>query len=66
MPGSLPIDTYAATVAARRTSGCASRWAAIARAASPTSSSERRPRAVSSWSRSADLASEPDGDMGPA
>ena len=29
-----------------RGSGCASRWAAIARAASPTSSSERRARAV--------------------
>ena len=32
VPGSGPIETYAATVAARRTSGAASSWSAMARA----------------------------------
>ena len=32
MPGSVPTETYAATVAARRTSGAASTCSAIARA----------------------------------
>ena len=53
VPGSLPIETYAATVAARRTSGAASSTSARSRAASPISTRLIRLRAVTSWSRSA-------------
>ena len=42
MPGSLPIETYAATLAARRTSGAASRTSARSRAAAPTSATRSR------------------------
>ncbi len=53
MPGSEPTATYAATVAARRTSGAAVRWRASASAAVDRSSSGLRLRVVSSWSRNA-------------
>src|SRR5689334_7054831 len=53
------METYAATVAARRTSGAARRCAASSRAQAPTSARERRLRRVRSWSRSASLAVGP-------
>ena len=55
VPGSVPTETYAATVAARRTSSRRAGGRRSAAAASPTSASGSRRRAVSSWSRSAEL-----------
>ncbi len=71
VPGSLPIETYAATVAARRTSGRSVSTAANPCPASTTSTSGRRCRDV--WIRSrnaifataaADAGSLPDRDWG--
>src|SRR3954454_11518664 len=71
VPGSLPIETYAATVAARRTSGRAVSMEASPCPASTTSTSGRRCRVVRIRSRSAIFAtaaaeagSLPDRDCG--
>jgi UTP--glucose-1-phosphate uridylyltransferase len=58
VPGSLPTETYAATVAADRTGSHASATSETDAANPAAASSGRRFRAASTWSRSAVLAAE--------